>query len=157
MGSNKGRSHHGLSDLREYQAWTDMRSRCKNPKHKCFKDYGARGIDVCSEWNQFPIFYAQMGPRPSSKHSLERIDNNKGYGPDNCRWAIPSDQSRNRRSNKWIDYNGMRYTQSDLADKLGIPRRTLAYRVRQGWPVEMLSSAPNLKHGLDGRFVSKSR
>jgi hypothetical protein len=88
---------HGGSKTAEYKVWQGMHKRCSNPRCKSFADYGGRGIQVCDHWNEFPAFIADMGPRPSAKHSLDRIDVNGDYGPRNCRWATPVEQVRNRR------------------------------------------------------------
>lgn len=88
---------HGKSSTREYAVWRSMRRRCNNSKDKSYFDYGGRGIKVCSRWNEFSLFLKDMGERPSNKHSIERLDNNKGYEPSNCTWATQSQQAKNRR------------------------------------------------------------
>jgi hypothetical protein len=81
----------------EYRAWNSMRQRCNNPNNPKWKDYGGRGIKVCSRWDDFGLFIQDMGCRPSARHSIDRIDNDGNYEPSNCRWATRSQQSKNQR------------------------------------------------------------
>lgn len=131
----------------EYKVWMSMRARCLDLRAKNYSSYGARGIGVCTRWDDFANFLADMGERPSKRHSIERINNDKGYAPENCRWASAAEQNRNRRNNRWITFNGATLVLSDWADRIGINRLTLRTRLENGWPLETALSPQLHKRG----------
>jgi hypothetical protein len=118
----------------EYQAWRSMQVRCYNPRCGEYPNYGARGITVCDSWRQsFDQFLHDMGAKPSPQHWLDRIDNDQGYRPANCRWALPVEQQRNRRSNRLITIDGVTLCACAWAERMGIQRETLYARLQKGW------------------------
>lgn len=125
---------HGLSGTREYDRWSDMKSRCYNPTSTSYPRYGGRGIKVCSRWlGSFPAFLEDMGPCPDGM-SLERKDSNRDYAPDNCCWATLEEQNNNRRSNRMITHDGVTLTLAQWARKLNMDRTTLFCRLRHHSP-----------------------
>lgn len=114
-----------------------MRERCEKPGNKEYHNYGARGIAVCARWALFENFLADMGLRPSPQHQIDRIDNARGYEPSNCRWVLPIENMRNKRSNRWIEFQGERLLISQWADRLGVSRATMTRRLGiQKWPLD---------------------
>lgn len=102
---------HGMTGTPEYFAWFKMKTRCYKPTDNRYKTYGARGIKVCDRWRRdFAAFFADMGPRPSANHSIDRIDNDRDYGPDNCRWATDGEQANNTTKNRLITVSGKTMT-----------------------------------------------
>src|SRR5690242_9434443 len=98
-----------------YNSRTGRKYRCLNPKNKRWYRYGGRGITICDQWLDIESFEADMGPRPTPHHSIDRIDNAKGYSPENCRWATKFEQSRNRDCNRFVEISGVTYRAIDLA------------------------------------------
>lgn len=136
-------SSHGKSSAPEYNVWAGMKKRCGNPSHKSYKDYGGRGIKVCDRWlHSFENFYADMGPRPSKLHTLERTNNNLGYSPDNCSWQPMSVQAVNRRSNRFIVVNGQSKTLSQWSRFTGVGITTLHRRLKNGWGEDRAITQP---------------
>lgn len=117
----------------EYAAWASMKSRCSDSKVQCWDHYGGRGIKVCDEWRTYEQFLADMGRRPSPKHSLERVDNDGDYAPGNCRWANRIEQARNKRSNRLLKHNGQVRCVAEWCELLGLKEGTVHARLSRGW------------------------
>jgi len=121
----------------EAESWRSMIRRCYNPKHHKFATYGARGVKVCDHWrNSFEAFLADMGPKPTPKHTIERIDNDGDYSPDNCKWATNAEQSRNMRTNHRITAFGRTQILEDWSRETGISAQTIRQRLKSGWTSE---------------------
>jgi hypothetical protein len=127
----------------EYRVWQQIIHRCTKPTSQVWRYYGGRGIKVCERWREsFDNFHDDMGPRPSSGHSIDRIDVNGDYTPENCRWATSDEQGRNKRSNNLIEFNGRTQTISDWSRETGITVSAIFHRIRSGWPLETVFSVP---------------
>ena len=120
------------NNVPEYRVWAAMKRRCYNPNVDGYKLYGERGIIVCDKWQTFEGFFADMGFRPSQKHSIERIDNDGNYEPDNCKWATVAEQVRNRRSNVNIEKDNVTLNQQEWCDKFGLSSSAIYQRIRRG-------------------------
>lgn len=133
-GRNATHGHAGKGKNRNpiYSVWASMVQRCTNPKDRNWKHYGARGITVCDAWRSFPAFYSDMGDPPTDNHTLERIDNGRGYDVGNCKWATRIEQARNKRSTVLVTVNGKTQALCDWADELGISRQGLYYWTKKG-------------------------
>ncbi len=126
----------------EYMSWVAMIQRCTNPKNPSYPRYGGRRITVCDRWMTFENFLADMGAKPSPKHSIERIDNDGHYHASNCRWATAKVQARNRRNNRLLTLNGKTLCVAAWAETLGISQWVLANRLRYGWSDERILTTP---------------
>lgn len=128
---------HGLSYAPEYVSWQEAIFRCHVPQNNGYPLYGARGIVVCDRWRQsFAAFYDDMGPRPSPRHTLDRINADGPYAPDNCRWATPREQANNRRNNRWIAVQGERLTIAQASRKFSTSVSAIRYRLSVGQSAE---------------------
>lgn len=123
---------HGGKGTPEYRAWKHMRERCNNPNDKRYENYGGRGIRVCDRWNDFTAFMSDLGPRPSRRHSIERIDVNGHYEPGNVKWATVKEQARNKTTTLYVEVDGRIKKVSDLAETLGVKYDTLLKRAKRG-------------------------
>lgn len=133
---------HGQSGSPTYHAWERILARCHNPKTKDFPRYGGRGITVCERWHDFAKFHADMGDIPPGL-TIERINNARGYEPNNCRWASHKEQSRNKSSNRIIEFRGERRPVCEWAEITGIKSATIFSRLDIGkWTIEEALTMP---------------
>lgn len=126
-----GNPIHGGRHTKAYRVWENIKTRCNNPNNSSYAHYGGRGIQVCKEWGNFPNFLADMGQPPDGK-TLDRIDVNKGYYKENCRWVTKSTQCRNTRWNRMIEWRGETKCLADWADDIGIPYHIFQKRYYKG-------------------------
>lgn len=129
-------STHRMYGTFTYKTWDNMKQRCFNKGNKGYSNYGGRGIGVCKRWMSFENFLEDMGKKPKGM-SIERRNNNRGYSLENCYWATQSEQSRNRRNTRKITFQGKTLCLADWADKIGINRASLWYRLyRYNWTID---------------------
>lgn len=126
-----------------YQCYQDMKSRCLNPNSQQYKNYGARGISVCARWlESYQNFLDDMGQKPDGL-TIDRKDNDGNYEPGNCAWATKKEQRLNQRTCVYLEFDGLRLTQREWAQRLGMPEQTLYGRIkRRGWSVERSLTTP---------------
>jgi hypothetical protein len=160
MGLKKGckgsRTSHGEAkpQSKEYIVWSSMKDRCFNVNSNHYKGYGGRGITVCERWRKsYQNFLEDMGRRPSDKHTLDRIDNDGNYCPENCRWTTMREQTNNTRKNKYVEYKGERLTVAQLRDKYGLNQRIYIY-LKRGHSVEEAIAILNSDHFKKGQIRS---
>lgn len=135
-------SNCNLSRSTEYVIWNGIIHRCTNPNYGSYRNYGARGIKVCERWLDFQNFLADMGERPAGM-SIDRIDNDGDYCPENCRWATQKEQARNTRSIRLLEFRGRKQPVSAWCEELGLPSSTLKNRLDTlGWSVERSLATP---------------
>ena len=121
----------------EYRIWNYIKSRCCNPKCSIYYKYGGRGIKICERWlNNFEYFYKDMGSKPTSKHQIDRIDNEGDYEPNNCHWVTASENASNRRTTRFLTFNGKTQTLKEWSLETKIPCSTIQNRLKAGLSVE---------------------
>ena len=146
-GINAGRTNwnykHGQTNTHLFRVWSHMRERCEREKHPYYKDYGGRGISVCSEWRDF-LPFKDWAERSGFQIGLtiDRIDTNGNYEPANCRWVTQKEQQNNKRSNRVIEYAGEHLTLTQTAEKYGINKTTLKERLNNGWDIDDAITRP---------------
>lgn len=144
--TSKDHKTHGMSKSSTYQCWTAMKKRCHNSNSSDYSLYGKRGIKVCARWHSFENFYSDMGDKPEGM-TIDRIDCNGDYSPENCKWATASEQARNKRNTVFVTYQGVTKSLHDFCDELSLNCRTVMTRLKQQkWTVERALSTPT------GRF-----
>jgi len=147
---------HGLCHTSEYRAWQCMRLRCSNPENEAYSDYGGRGITVADRWkDDFLAFLADMGSKPGPEYELDRIENDGNYEPGNCRWATRSENDRNRRSNRWVEFRGERCLLIELCEQFEIRFDTVTWRLDSGWDLEKALSTRARSKRPNGALVAE--
>lgn len=143
--TGKSNTMHGMTKTRLWQIWSSMKQRCHNKNSPHYQNYGARGITVCDEWKQgFEAFGEwALSNGYQDNLTLDRIDNNLGYYPDNCRWATWKQQENNRRDTVMVVIGGLERTLTDWSEFSGIARATLSERIRNNWPEHELLIKPD--------------
>ena len=139
--ARKRQFKHGLTETRLHAVWCQMISRCELPTNHAYADYGGRGIYVCARWHDFLLFLEDMGVPPNG-HTLDRIDNDGPYSPDNCRWATRQQQARNRRSSAILEFNGTSKTLVEWGEVTGFGWATIRARLTRGWSVSKALTHP---------------
>ena len=133
---------HGLTKSSTWQSWRSMRKRCTYKTDPEYRNYGGRGIEVCERWlNSFEAFLEDMGESPEG-YTIERDDPNGNYEPGNCRWATRLEQSRNRRVNRYVEYNNERLCLAEWGERIGLSGSAIGSRLDRGWSVEEALTKP---------------
>jgi hypothetical protein len=140
-----GHTTNGISPT--YHSWAGMKARCLNPSHSHYRYYGERGITVCDRWQSFATFLADMGKKPRGR-SLDRIDNDGPYSPENCHWATPKEQARNKRNSRLLTKDGVTKTIAEWSELLSIHPATISDRLQhRRTDIEALSvKKPSRRH-----------
>ena len=133
----KSQSRGGRSRTRMYVVWIAMIQRCHDDRRTAYNRYGGRGIVVCQRWrDSFDAFITDMGYPPTESHTIDRVDNNGNYTPENCRWATYAEQARNRRVNRYVTFHGEQLSLAVVAERVGIRYSKLHKRLKRGWTIE---------------------
>lgn len=135
-------STHDMSRTSEYSIWGNMLYRCNTESSPLYVNYGARGIKVCDAWFTFENFIKNMGERPTPEHSLERLDVDGDYHPDNCVWADKKTQARNRRNSRFVYISGERLQVDEYCEKYCVSKAAIKNRFRRGWSNERIVNTP---------------
>ena len=142
---------HGMAGTHPYSKWANMMQRCYNPNVPNYCNYGGRGITVCDEWHEFKNWYNDMWSTYEDGLLLDRIDNEKPYSKDNCRWTTMIEQHKNKRNNIWYRYKGEPIIQKDLLRLLDLNHTTMYLRKKKGWELHRVFG---VEKGSISRLVS---
>lgn len=128
---------HNMTNTKLFNVWRTMKERCNNKSYRQYKDYGGRGISLCDEWEEFkPFMEWSLENGYKEGLSIDRIDNDGNYCPENCRWTTVRVQSRNRRANRILEYGGEKHCVAEWSEILGVRANTIFWRLSQGWSTE---------------------
>ncbi len=144
----KDKTIHGGSGTPEYQAWKHIKERCYDKTDRMYPNYGGRGISMCDRWlgeNGVVNFINDVGKRPSKKYSIDRIDVNKNYEPDNCKWSTRKEQNNNKTNTIYIEYKGVKLNLAQWAEKTGMRYSLLSDRYHRNWDTERIFNQPKRK------------
>jgi hypothetical protein len=151
-------STHGMTGTPTYTVWVAIRVRCLNPNDSSYMKYGAKGVTVCERWDSFEAFLSDMGERPSLKHSIDRIDNDRGYEPNNCRWATRTEQTRNRRCTKlYTTSDNITATLFEHAERHGVPYQLAWRRIRNGKTLDEALNPSRTTPSMVAKRLNNSR
>ena len=140
---------HNRCGTPEYRSWQHMRSRCNNLNNQDYRYYGGRGIKVCERWNDFSLFYKDMGDKPGKDYTLDRINNEGNYEPSNCKWSNRLEQRLNNSQRIFVDYDGSNIDLFELSDICGLEYKILYERITVlGWSIEQASQLPKNVRGI---------
>lgn len=145
----KGRGYrHGMRYTSEYRTWQDIQRRCHDQSRSDYSRYGGKGTVVCKRWrDSFLAFYEDMGPKPTPKHSIGRINNDGDYEPANCRWETAEQQANNKSSSHYLTHDGVTLTVAQWGRKLDISEKVLRRRLSRGWSVNEALTTPTMPAG----------
>lgn len=138
-----------------YNKWRKIMDRCYNKNCKAYYNYGERGIYVCERWKSFDLFFEDIGIPPKG-YSLDRIDNDGPYSPENCKWATSKEQANNTRSNVILEFNGETKTLSQWAEKYNMSSAILGWRIRSGWTTDEALNIPIKKGNYRSSKTTKT-
>ena len=142
------RKHGYANKERLYQTWKNMRRRCNDPNNSRWEHYGGKGVAICPEWDDYKVFRQwAMGSGYTDNLSIDRIDVDGDYCPENCRWVDDKTQANNMSTNRIIEYEGSEMTMSELADHLDLSYSALQHRIKRGWNMDRIVATP--QRGVD--------